>query len=109
MKTSDKLARSELSMETEINKCVLCYDAPCRKIYKNIDPSRIIRAIKFDNKKGALTLINNDLFLKKNDECNSKCPLNVNLDYILKNYGMKGLGILNKNSILILFFIFLYF
>ena len=43
MKTNDKLARSELSMETEINKCVLCHDAPCKKIYKNIDPSRIIR------------------------------------------------------------------
>ena len=60
MKTNDKLARSELSMETEINKCVLCHDAPCKKIYKNIDPSRIIRAIKFDNKKGAISLINKD-------------------------------------------------
>ncbi len=33
MKTCDKLARSELAMETEINKCVLCHDAPCKKIY----------------------------------------------------------------------------
>jgi len=48
---SDKLARSEISIETEINKCVLCHDAPCKRIYKNIDPSRIIRAIEFDNKK----------------------------------------------------------
>ena len=84
MKTGDKLARSELSMETEINKCVLCYDAPCKRIYKNIDPSRIIRAIKFDNKKGALVLINNSSF-KKNENCSTKCPLNVNIDYILKN------------------------
>lgn len=85
MKTADKLARSELSMETEINKCVLCHDAPCKKIYKNIDPSRIIRAIKFDNKKGAVALINNDPCLKKSEDCDTKCPLNVNIDYILKN------------------------
>ena len=84
MKKNDKLARSELSMETEINKCVLCYDAPCKNIYKNIDPSRIIRAIKFDNKKGALTLMNNTI-LEKNEDCNTKCPLNVNIEYILKN------------------------
>ena len=85
MKTSDKLARSELSMETEINKCVLCHDAPCKKIYKNIDPSRIIRAIKFDNKKGAISLINNSMSFEKNENCGTKCPLNVNIDYILKN------------------------
>lgn len=85
MKTSDKLARSELAMETEINKCVLCYDAPCKKIYKNIDPSRIIRAIKFDNKKGAIVLANKDSCFKKNENCDIKCPLNVNIDYILKN------------------------
>ena len=39
-------------LDLEIHKCALCYDAPCKKIYKNIDPSRIIRALKFDNKKG---------------------------------------------------------
>ena len=85
MKTGDKLARSELSMQTEINKCVLCHNAPCQKIYKNLDFSRIIRAIKFDNKKGAVALINNDSNLEKNESYNAKCPLNVNIDYILKN------------------------
>lgn len=84
MKKSDKLARSELSMETEINKCVLCYNAPCKKIYKRIDPSRIIRAIKFDNAKGAHVLINKDLDLTKNEYSDAKCPLNVNIHYILK-------------------------
>ena len=83
MKTSDKLARSELSMTTEINKCILCHDAPCKKIYKNINPERIIRAIKFDNKKGAIALINNDRSFSQNEGCNTKCPLNVNIDYIL--------------------------
>ena len=54
MKPSDKLGRNELNMEIEINKCILCHDAPCKKMYKNIDPSRIIRAIKFENKKGVI-------------------------------------------------------
>lgn len=84
MKINDRLARSELAFETEINKCILCYDAPCKKIYKNIDPSRVIRAIKFDNEKGARTLLNKNKCLNKNDDCSTKCPLNVNIDYILK-------------------------
>ena len=55
MKTNYKLARSEQSLKMELHKCVLCHDAPCSKIYKNIDPSRIIRAVRFDNKKGAVS------------------------------------------------------
>ena len=99
MKTCDKLARSEIAMKTEINKCVLCHDAPCKKIYKNIDPSRIIRAIKFDNKKGALTLIKNDHLLEKNKNCDTKCPLNVNIDYILKNIIKDTKTVKNFNNI----------
>ena len=85
MKTNDSLARSELTMKMEVNKCVMCHDAPCKKIYKNIDPSRIIRAIKFDNQKGAVTLINKDTCFDKNKDCDVRCPLHVNIDYILKN------------------------
>jgi len=40
----------------------LYYDAPCKKIYKNVEPKRIIRAIRFDNTKGANLFIN-DKFL----------------------------------------------
>lgn len=98
MKTSDKLARSELSLQTEINKCILCHDAPCKNIYKNIDASRIIRAIKFDNKKGARALINNyDLVL--NENCTTKCPLNVNLQYILNNIIKETDVVKNYNDI----------
>jgi len=66
----------------EYEKCALCYDAPCQKIYKNISPERIIRALKFDNIKGARYLIDNDCF-EKNDDCNINCPLNINIDNIL--------------------------
>ena len=30
----------------EVNKCLLCHDAPCGRMYKNINPERIIRALK---------------------------------------------------------------
>ena len=70
----------------EIHKCVLCHDAPCSKIYKNINPERIIRAVKFDNSKGAITLIDNEkTSFEKNNSCKEKCPRNVNIDKILEN------------------------
>ena len=73
-------------IELEIHKCALCYDAPCKKIYKNVDPERIIRALRFDNEKGASILINNyDNFLEKNEDCLEKCPNNVDIDTILKS------------------------
>ena len=98
MKTSDKLARSELSLQTEINKCILCHDAPCKNIYKNIDASRIMKAIKFDNKKGARILINNyDLVI--NENCTTKCPLNVNLQYILNSIIKETDVVKNYNDI----------
>ena len=99
MKANDRLARSQLAFETEINKCVLCYDATCKKIYKNIDPSRIIRAIKFDNEKGARALLNKDSCLKKNDDCSTKCPLNVNIDYILKKILKNNEEVIDFNDI----------
>lgn len=77
---------NDKNIKMEVHKCMLCYDAPCKKIYKNIDPERIIRAIKFDDIKGARTLISNDKkYLTKNRLCNIKCPLNINIDEILQN------------------------
>ena len=70
-------------LRIEINKCVHCYNANCKKIYKNIDPERIIRGIKFENKKGVRSLIDENCFEKNN--CEEKCPLNINIDEILKD------------------------
>ena len=70
-------------LDLEIHKCALCHDAPCKKMYKNVDPERIIRSLRFDNVKGAKTFINNN-FLDKDTKCKNKCPCNVDIDYILK-------------------------
>lgn len=70
----------------EIHKCLLCYNAPCKKMYKNIEPERIIRAIKFENEKGARILIKDEkTCFEKNKNCNQKCPQNVDIDSILRN------------------------
>lgn len=68
-------------LELEIHKCALCYDSPCKKIYKNVNPERIIRALRFENNVGAKTLIKEN-YLEKN-KVNITCPCNVDIDYIL--------------------------
>ena len=40
------MSESKKLSNIEINKCALCFDAPCKKLYKNIDSERIIRALK---------------------------------------------------------------
>ncbi len=70
-------------LKLEIHKCALCYNAPCKKIYKNVNPERIIRALRFDNLRGAKTFINKN-YLVKNDNSHAKCPCDVDIDYILK-------------------------
>ena len=64
----------DICNKMEVHKCVLCHKANCNKLYKNIDPERIIRAIKFDNIKGARYLLG-DQSLDKVDS-NESCPLN---------------------------------
>lgn len=69
----------------EIHKCANCYNAPCQKMYKNINPERIIRAVKLDNAKGARTLISDEQkCFEREESCSEKCPLNVDIDGILK-------------------------
>ncbi|MBR1748681.1 MAG: NAD-dependent dihydropyrimidine dehydrogenase subunit PreA [Bacilli bacterium] len=76
---------NELECKIEVHKCALCHDAPCKKIYKNINPERIIRALRLENKKGARSLLENknQWYEKKNGD--EKCPLNINIDGIIEN------------------------
>lgn len=70
-------------MNKKVNDCLLCYEGDCSKLYKNIDAERIIQAIKFDNIKGARYLINDNCFEKNN--CDFNCPINLDIDNILKD------------------------
>ena len=76
---------NELECKLEVHKCALCYDAPCKKIYKNINPERIIRALRLENKKGARSLLENKNQWYEKKNCDEKCPLNINIDGIIEN------------------------
>ena len=76
--------KNKADINMEIHKCALCHEAPCKRMYKNIDPEKIIRAMRLDNTKGARTLIDNNC-LEKNKSCKEKCPLDIDIDSILKS------------------------
>jgi len=55
-------------------------------MYKNINPERIIRAIRFDNIKGAYSLIEDkNKCMELNENSKEKCPMNVDINSILGN------------------------
>lgn len=70
---------------TGIHKCLLCHEGVCNKLYKNINVERIMQALKFDNIKGARYIIKDEkTCFEKNSNTNVSCPVNVNIDNILK-------------------------
>lgn len=74
------------NLKLELHKCALCYDAPCNKMYKNVEPERIIRAIRFNNIKGAYNLIKDkENYLELNTNYTGKCPLHIDINRILKD------------------------
>lgn len=42
-------------------KCSLCYDAPCSKVCRELDPARLLRSIWFDNEESAAVSLPNAL------------------------------------------------
>ncbi|MGN0481644.1 MAG: NAD-dependent dihydropyrimidine dehydrogenase subunit PreA [Lachnospiraceae bacterium] len=68
--------------KTEINKCLICHDAPCSKACNGTEPERIIRALRFDNLQA--------LFLTVPDEnpctgCSAPCEDACMADVKIKN------------------------
>lgn len=73
-----------MTKSNEIDKCLLCYDAPCKKVCPNLKPDRIIRSIKFGNKKACKSLIKKDNPCENcNAPCKKACPLNINVKEII--------------------------
>lgn len=78
-------------LKIETHKCKLCYDAPCSNKCPYFSPDRIIRALRFDNLKGACYLLK-----KKNlcEDCKAPCKRaclgKVNVKQIMEHlYEMK--------------------
>ena len=84
--------------ETEINRCLLCEDAPCSKacVY-NVNPADRIRSLYFENEYSAFKNFNNEC-----DKCEGFCEQ----ECVLKKYDkqisikdlMKHVGDLKDNS-----------
>lgn len=66
-------------IELELHKCTLCYEGKCKEDLP-VDLERIIRAVRFDNIKGACYLLNNDIDISK---IKNNCPKKVNYKKII--------------------------
>ena len=50
----------KFEIENEVNRCILCVDAPCTKnCNKNMCPDKIIRSLYFENEYGAIKNLSN--------------------------------------------------
>lgn len=79
---------SNNSVSKKIIQCLLCKDAPCDVFCKNsINPSNIIRSLKFHNYEGATIRLNNSC-LECDAPCEKACLLedNVKIKDILSFY-----------------------
>lgn len=69
---------------TDLNKCLLCYDALCSKACPEFDPARIFRALRFDNTKGAALMLPAENVCKNcTAPCQSACVSDTPIQSIL--------------------------
>lgn len=62
----------------EIYRCLLCYEAICSEVCPHMDPARIIRALRFDNREGAAWLLpETDFCSHCPAPCTTSCPIGV--------------------------------
>lgn len=64
--------------ENEVNRCLLCVDAPCSKAcLHNLAPDNRIRSLYFSNPYGATADLDNDLCSSCKAPCEKACILNL--------------------------------
>lgn len=61
-------------LNTEVGSCLLCHNASCTKACKKgFDPAKAIRAIRFENEKGALDYVDKDICANCDAACEKAC------------------------------------
>lgn len=71
----------------ETHKCLLCHDAPCKKICPDLDFSKMIRSLRFENVASAVRLLPTENPFSKNSseikkQFEEKCPAKLNIQEI---------------------------
>lgn len=70
--------------KTDVARCLLCHDAPCRKECPHLDPARILRSLRFQNEAGAALLLpEEDVCVGCASPCRQACPAEVPIPGIL--------------------------
>ena len=64
-------------IESEVNRCILCLDAPCTKFCdKKIEPDKIIRSLYFENEYGVVDYLKSYPCENCSAPCEKNCVLN---------------------------------
>ena len=64
-------------IDSEVNRCILCHDAPCTKYCdKKIEPDKIIRSLYFENEYGVVDNLKSYPCENCNAHCEKNCVLN---------------------------------
>ena len=69
---------------SELHRCLLCHDAPCAGICPRFDPSRVLRALRFDNAAGAAQLLSEGCG-GCDRPCLSACPVHVDIPRLMND------------------------
>lgn len=84
------MKRPELYLTSQVDRCIICNDAPCSKACKQIDVASVIRSVRFGNITGAATKINNNSCITcETQNCIKVCNRNkidnhIDIPFIIK-------------------------
>ena len=72
--------------EHSINRCLLCHEAKCSEACQVMDPAKILRSLRFDNKLGASMLMSAENVCEIcGAECVTACPVQISIPDILND------------------------
>lgn len=75
----------------DISKCLLCHEAVCAKACPSFDPARVIRALRFENEAGAVSMLPaEDVCQSCGKPCESVCPSHVPIHDLMEQLRKEG-------------------
>ena len=69
-----------------VNRCLLCHEAKCTEACQMMDPAKILRSLRFDNKLGAsMLMLAENVCETCGSECVTACPVQIPIPDILND------------------------